>query len=256
VFRDVFVNLLAAGVLAGLGWGAYKAVGLFGVQYKDLTGPWASARTSYYDIDNALYSVKPTRYQNAVETEKLKSTSEQLHTNLTAFSANNQALAAQKAAKKGKLTKELKSYQTKSAAYSTYVKNRLASAEILAPTLVVCDKSYTGVDSATLLGAITACQESLSRVNTATLTDPSIAAFMTDLKTTLETYKAAVTTLDQTPASDQKAINTNSSKVFAQRREIDDLYTRVGAELDQARQKIGMDRAVKDINSKLADLTN
>ncbi len=255
IFRDVFVNLLAAAVLAGLGWGAYRAVGLFGVHYEDAVKPWKTSLDSYYGLDLSVIPIMPKRfYSESLDAEKMRESIRDAKKNLTTFSTNNSSLAELKAAKKGKLVQDLAQYQKNSKRYATYASARVGSTEALMDSLVVCSKIYNGTDTGILLPASKACETALASVDQTKLTDFAIVTFHTDFQAAVKTYTGLLTALDKTPSTNKQAISAYSTKIFKHRNDIDATYSRVSYELMSENKKINLGADIKKVSATLNSL--
>lgn len=216
VAANVFINVLAAAVLAGLGWFGYRMVGVMGVHYGDVKIPLANARS---DMRKATFqisidAVPDTSPAYAHDSAYYKSKYDN-HTKLiTTYEKAYNELSKTKPFKKGSLASDFTTLKNKHEALIPYLKARAASALSVNQAIVPCQIA-TNIYDADASSKLSTCIKSLQSLKQDTITDTDLRAFLkaelehrTSLQPLYDTYAQKKNA--KAPYSELTAISTKA----------------------------------------------
>lgn len=226
IARDVFVNILVGGVLAGIGLLVWYFIGIVGVHYSEAEQPWRDMTSSYRAVDSEIafniIASDPSPF-GATSPEKVKDTHASLSAKLSAYKKANDALLETKAFTKGDLAANGQDLKQKSQAYITYITQRLASYELVMSAIATCPSSITTTE----ITAMKTCHATLSKIDPAAIQDPEFLAAFTGYQTYID---------DAIGVTERWAAAPTAQK-FAISRELNTLYTKRSASLSAIREK-------------------
>ena len=177
IARDVFVNILVGGVLAGIGLLVWYFIGIVGVHYSEVEQPWRDMSSSYRAVDSDI--VFNTTVKDPSIYSTTSDTSADMGAKLLAYKKANAALLKTKAFTKGDLAPKGQDLQQKSQAYVAYVEQRINSHKIVTSAITACPSTITASE----LAALQACKIALDKVDSATIKDPEFLAAFTGYRT-------------------------------------------------------------------------
>ena len=258
VVRDIAINIVAAFVLAGLGWLAWSWTSHFGIRYSDAKRPWAREISSEYILSNDLgfnSHVDITEHFSSDTPEDVITQYDKTKRDIISYENSNKQLAETKAFTKGALAKDFKSYQQKRKQFMVFAQNRNESYKTVMTAIYTC-KAYDYKDSAdTTKSNFKECIQLLESAAQKSIPEKEYKVFLDKLTALVSQRNDAYSTWKSAVPRSTEA-ETAYNKFAAAGKDLFTLSSTTNKTLDKSYAEYSLRETLKSIDEKFVTLVD